>query len=295
MAKKRKEERDELEIMADEILAKAAKEEEEDSLDEDEESEENKEEAKFDEDEDDIKALLEVEEKDEQDALSVFLFEEESGFSPTFDWESIKDECNQKHEEIMQLEEAALPAYVKKHVPHWQKWIAACSCARFGQHDIFRELCNAIIKSKKRQPEICYEDIYMELIQDYVETKEFKEAFEVLEKYKKAFPAGSEELYGDDTYEWVKALLLIESGSVHEGREIFNKIAMKDPESGNIQFEIGASLLNMSHPELALIFLDKAKMLAKMNRNYELTTTIDDARYAAIKMAQENEAAETKA
>ena len=102
--------------------------------------------------------------------------------------------------------------------------------------------------------------------------------------------------------------MFIDMGEVEKGKSLIEQIVNlqfnrnikgfeddkstrdSDKSDGVIQYEIGYSLLNMKHYELAMHYFERARNLANMNDNYELTMNIDNARAMTVKaMNQETE------
>ena len=292
MGKKKRQDKDildDLQLDAEDIIR------EEDVVDEDEENEENEQEDVFAEDESDIAMIRNLEAEDNKIALETFSFDEEVGFNPMFDWASVAESETSRFKALSEMTNEALAGYSWKRLNAMQKWMVARACSQHGLHDMFREVTLSILKSRKAVAELCIEDIYLELVWDYVETKEYDEALSVVDKFEQAFPSEHAAALR------VRGLVYIDMGDVEKGKSTIEQIMTiqfnqnikgfendkstrdSDKSDGVMQYEIGYSLLNMKHYELAMHYFDRARNLANMNDNYELTMNIDNARAATIK------------
>lgn len=267
-----------------------------------EEGEASETEELFAEDEDDIAIMRSLESEDESIAFSTFMYDEEVGFNPYMDWSPLPEVERSKYAATMALEQAELEALAWKKMTPFHKWIVARACNHLSLHGMFREICLNIIRSRKKQDDLCIPEIYQELISDYVETREYDEAFHWLDKFEAAFPEDAAAALR------IRGLLHIEAGDIDKGKEILNELihrpfnhdikGFEDDKSvrhtsasdGVLHYEIGYALLNMRHHELAMEYFDKAKNLAFLYDNYELTTAIDNARaMTAQEMAEEEQ------
>lgn len=268
----------------------------EENLDEDEENEDSEQEDVFAEDESDIAMIHNLENEDNRLALSEISLDEESGFNPMFDWSTLPESEKSRFSSLMSMEKEDVEKYSWKRLGTLQKWMYARACMKHDMHDQFREIAQAIVKMRKPVPELSIEDIYLELIWDYRQTKEYDQALALLDKFDKAFP---EELPA--SYR-VRALLLIDMGEVDKGKSLIDQLLHLpfnrnikgfedektshniDSNDGVIQYEIGYALLNMNHIDLAMHYFERARNLSVMNDNYELTMAIDNARAEANKL-----------
>lgn len=262
---------------------------EEEQLDEEEESDENESEDVFAEDESDIAMMRKLEEDDAQKALSAVVLEEEVGFKPTFDWSTIPEAERNRFSTLKAADKSEIENYSWKSLSAMKRWMVALSCIRLGLHDMFREIASSIIKLRKAPPELCMEDIYLELVRDYVETKEYEQAFKMLDKFEKTYPSETVAAVR------VRGLIFYDMGELEKGKEMIDKVirwrfnqdieAYKDDRAnysselrdGVIQYEVGYALLNMKHYGEAKDYFERAQSLAKMNDNYDLMMAIDDA------------------
>ncbi|MBR4984698.1 MAG: hypothetical protein IKY83_03030 [Proteobacteria bacterium] len=262
---------------------------EEEALDEEEESEEGESEDVFAEDESDIAMMRKLEEDDAQRALSAIVIEEEIGFKPTYDWSTLPDSELNRFSALKNADKAEIENYSWKNLSAMKRWMVGLACIRHGLHEMFREIANSIIKLRKAPPELCLEDIYLELVRDYTETKEYDQAFKMLDKFEKTYP---QEAFAAMR---VRGLIYYDMGDNEKGKEAIDKVikwrfnqdieAFKGDRSGGflaqrdgvVQYEVGYALLNMKHYELAREYFERAQSLAKMNDNYDLMMAIDDA------------------
>ncbi|MCL2326511.1 MAG: hypothetical protein FWC40_08475 [Proteobacteria bacterium] len=291
MAKKKRTGREKIGEMSD-LMAISLKEDE--PLDDEEEGEESEREDLFAEDEDDIAMARNLETEDDRIALSMFLYEEEVGFNPMFDWSSLSEADHGKYAAIMSLSEEKLEKLSWKRMTPFQKWIVARAYSRYGQHETFREIALSIIRARKQPEELCVKEIHLELIWDYAETKQHDEALDLLEKFEQAFADEQAAAMR------VRGLLLIDRGELDKGKEVldhlfqrpFNKglqgfehdkTARDDKHAGVVQYEVGHALMSMRHFDLALAYFERAKNLASLNDNFELTTAIENARALAVR------------
>jgi tetratricopeptide (TPR) repeat protein len=267
----------------------------EEPMDEDEENDESEQEDVFAEDESDIAMMHNLEIEDNQIALSEIVFEEEAGFNPMFDWSTLAESERSRFSSLMSLDKEAVESYAWKRLGTLQRWMYARACAKVGLHEQFREISLGILKMRKPIPELCLEDIYLELVWDYVETKEYDEALSVLDKFEQAYPDEKPAAYR------VRALIMMDMGEIDKGKAIIEQLLnlpfnhgikgfeddksyrSADMNDGLLQYEIGYALLSMNHVDLAMHYFDRARNLANMNDNYELTMAIDNARAAANK------------
>ena len=193
------------------------------------------------------------------------------------------------------MDAESLSSYSWKRLNNMQKWMVARACSLHGLHEMFREIVSTILKTRKPSPELCAEDIMLELAWDYVETKEYEQALATLEKFEQSYPAEQAAAMR------ARALVFIDMGEVDKGKSLIEQIVNlqfnrnikgfenykstrdSDKSDGVIQYEIGYSLLNMKHYELAMHYFERARNLANMNDNYELTMNIDNARAMTMK------------
>ena len=268
---------------------------EEEPLDEEEENEDGESEDVFVEDESDIAMMRKLEEDDAQRALSAIVLEEEIGFKPTFDWSTVPDSDLSRFAALKTADKAEIENSSWKSLSAMRRWMVGLACIRLGLHDMFREIANSIIKLRKAPPELCMEDIYLELVRDYAETKEYDQAFKMLDKFEKTFPS---EMYAALR---VRGLIYYEMGDADKGKELIDKVIKwrfnqdiegfqddrssysSDQRDGVIQYEVGYALLNMKHYEQARDYFERAQGLAKMNGNYDLMMAIDDALAVTIR------------
>lgn len=274
---------------------------EEDVAEDEEEREEGESEDVFEEDESDIAMMRKLEDEDSAKALSAIVLEEEVGFNPMFDWNSLPEAERARFEALQALSKQELENYQWKKLPPLQRWMVASHCMRHELHEMFREIALSIIKTRKRPDELCLEDIYLELVWDYISTKEYDDALATLEQFEKAFPDEQAAALR------VKGLIFIDMGKIDDGKIAFDQLIAlpfnrnikafdddkssldSDKRDGVIHYEIGYSLLNMKHYDLALHYFDRAKNLANMNDNYELTMSIDNARAMTLKCMNNDE------
>ncbi len=247
----------------------------EDVLDEEEEDD-DEERDEYEEEEDDLEVWRALEEEEERAATLAFIFAEELGYSPDYDWDGLPEVERERHEEILSYDREALEKLSAKRLNVLDRWAAAQSYARVGMREAFQESCVSILKSRRRHAALAYEDIYLELISDLAEGKDFEEAFAYLDRFRKAFPDEEE------VYQRVRGLLLIESGAIHEGKSILDELMAKSSDNGELHLEIGDDLLAMGHPELALRVLERGKDFARRNRDTELMTALDETRRLAL-------------
>ncbi len=268
---------------------------EEEPLDEDEENEESESEDVFAEDESDIAMIHKLEEEDTQKALSTISFDEEVGFNPMFDWDSVPESEKTRFSTLKSMSREELETYSWKRLNAYQKWMVALACSDNGLHDMFREIVSTLINVKKKSPELCIEDIYLELVWDYLETKEFDKALETVDKFEEKFPSEKRVSLR------VRGLVYMAMGDMDKGKALIDQInniafnndipgyendkSFRDAErlSGMLQYEVGYSLLNMQLYPAALQFFEKAKNLAQLNDNYELIMAIDNAKALATR------------
>lgn len=292
MAKKKRQDKDNYEDFVQDSEPTAPDEE---PLDEDEDGDEGEAEDVFAEDESDIAMIRKLEEEDTQIALAEILFEEEVGFNPMFDWSTVSEAEHSRFEALKTLSKEELEAYSWKRLGALQRWMVARACSLQGLHEMFREIALGIVKARKRPPELCVEDIYLELVWDYVETKEYDLALDMVDKFEQAFPDEQA------TALRVRGLINIDMGDLDAGKAHIDQLINlpfnrnikgfeddkssrdSDKRDGVIQYEIGYALLNMKRYELALHYFDRARNLANMNDNYELTMSIDNARAITLR------------
>ena len=272
----------ELEEDLDELI------EEDDLLDEDEKDEEESEEEvdddddddddDFDDDDDDIEDV----DDDEEEGAGEYLFEEEAGYAESFDWSTLPEADRLRHEEYLNADPEKLRGLNTKRLTLFDRWAAAQAFARQGMREEFQEACRSIIKSRKKAPELLYEDIFLELISDLADCGAFDEAFAHLERFLKTFPEES------DVYQRVRGLLLIESGEIHAGKALLDELMAQAADHGELHLEIGDDLLAMGHPELALRILERGKDFARRSRDTELMTALDETRRLARDQIEED-------
>ena len=267
---------------------------EEEPIDEEEEGEEKESDDVYAEDEGDKEMMRKLEEEDRRIALDCIAFDEEVGFNPMFDWATVPEAERNRFAEYLRAEAATLEAVSWKRFNPFQRWMLARACSRRGMHDMFREITASILRSKKR-PELCLEDIHLELIGDYLDTGNVKEANDALDAFAKAFP--DEEAAALR----VRGLIHVFNGEHDDGKKCFDELVRipfnrnieghsddaaprdSDKRNGVIQYEIGYALLNMKKYEQALHYFERAHNLANMNDDDELTMSIENARSTTMK------------
>ncbi|MBQ9817338.1 MAG: hypothetical protein IJM59_07740 [Proteobacteria bacterium] len=292
MAKKKRQEKDSYEDFQQENEPLAPDEE---PLDEDEESDDGESEDVFAEDESDIAMIRKLEEEDTQIALSEILFDEEVGFNPMFDWSTVSEAERSRFAALKTMSREDVEAYSWKRLSAFQRWMVARACSLCGLHEMFREIALGIIKARKRPPELCIEDIFLELVWDYVETKEYPQALELVDKFEQSFPDEQAAALR------VRGLIYIDMGESDKGKALIDQLIHlpfnrnikgfeddkssrdSDKRDGVIQYEIGYALLNMKRYDLALHYFERARNLANMNDDYELTMSIDNARAETLR------------
>lgn len=262
---------------------------EDEPSEEEEEREEGESEDVFAEDESDIAMLRKLENDDAEKAFKEFSFSEEVGFNPMFDWTTVPEAEREHYQLWLEMDEAKIRETASKRLNAFQRWMLACACMRLEIHDLFRELAIGIIKLRKRPAELMLEDIYLELVWDFVSTKTYDSAFEWLDKFEQTFPSEMAVAMR------IRGLILMDQGEVDKGKSMISKLVnlpfnhnikgfeadkgSRDTSKYNamIQYEVGYSLLNMKHYDLALYYFERARSLAQINDDYELTMAIDNA------------------
>ena len=262
----------------------------EDTDPEDEENEDGDNEDLLQEDEDDKQVIAKLEKEDREAAESGFAFEEEPGFDPLYDWdgmpESELDEAKSWRE--MSVDEVNNLKFSR--MPQFKKWVIAGVCKKLGLHDKFCELASSLIKTKKntRDPRLLFEDIYLELISDFVAVSKFDDAFATIDLFEKS------EFSDNVTVQKVRALTMIASGKTEEGKQLiealtnrpFNKdipgFENEHCDEGNLRcrifFEFAQSLIAMKFFDLATEYLDRSMKLALLINDTDLILEIHDAR-----------------
>ncbi len=145
------------------------------------------------EDESDLAMLRKLEEDDTLAALSEIAFDEEVGFNPAFDWSTVSEAEKNRFRDLKNMKREEVETYNWKKLNFFQKWMVALACSRVGLHDTFREITTGIINTKKVIPELYMEEIYMELIGDYVDTEEYEKALSLVDSFHTRFVADKEQ------------------------------------------------------------------------------------------------------
>ncbi|MBO5753128.1 MAG: hypothetical protein J6S69_05455 [Proteobacteria bacterium] len=262
---------------------------EDEPIDEEEEREESESEDVFAEDESDLAMLRKLENDDAEKAFKEFTFGEEVGFNPMYDWSTVPEVEREHYQLWLDMDEGKLRETATKRLNAFQRWMLACACMRQGIHDLFRELAIGIIKLRKRPAELLLEDIYLELIWDFVSTKTYDSALEWLDKFEQVFPSEKTVVLR------VRGLILIDQGDIDKGKAAISELinlpfnhdikgfeqdkSSRDTCKYNsvIQYEVGYALMNMKHYDLALYYFERARSLAQINDDYELMMSIDNA------------------
>ncbi len=219
--------------------------------------------------------FLRVMDEEAESDEDIFL-DEEPGYREDYNWTTLEEEELDEHIKLLRATEEELAKLNPKRLSVLDRWAAAQAYARVGMRDEFQAACRSIIKSRRRHEGLQYEDIYLELISDLADAKEFEEAFSFLEKFSKAFPDE------EDIYFRVRGLLLIESGDIHAGKSQLDELMSKANDAGELHLELGDDLLAMGHLELALRILDRGKDFARRAKDTELMTAIDETRRFAM-------------
>lgn len=261
----------------------------EDVQEEAEDGEENEQEDELAEDESDLEMIRNLEGEDARMALATCSLDEIVGFNPMIDSTMVPEASQTRFSVIMDMPAEEVEHYAWKRLSALQKWMMALASSKHGFHAQFREICYALIKMRKPPRELCMPDIYLELVHDYIQTKEYDEASTLLDKFVQAFP--NEEAAGMR----VRGLMLIDKGCVEEGKDLLEQLAhlpfnrqikgFEDDNAGSdrhdidgvLPYEIGCSLVAMGHYDLAIEYFKRARNLANMNNNYALTLAIEDA------------------
>ena len=291
MAKKKaKDTEDEFEELKDDIIQPP-----EEPLDEDEENEDTDPDNALLEDEDDRQMIAKLEAEDRELSEKIFAFDEELGFNPLYDWDSVpeKDVDDAKTWLAMDAEKLAAIKFSKSD-SQLKKWIIACACKKNALHDNFREITLALMGAKKRDPRLSFADIYLALLDDYAQTGEFDKAFETIETIRKDKAVSIDE----HTLSRVKALILFKKGDISEGKMIVDEIAYRPfnksiqgfetdrvtPNTELVFFEIALSLFSLDLYDLGMEYLEKSRKLAILNNNNDLILEICNAKSGEEKL-----------
>ncbi|MDX9722695.1 MAG: hypothetical protein RBU37_18250 [Myxococcota bacterium] len=245
--------------------------------DEDEESLDEDDEHLLDDDEELIRAMEEEETVDPDELV----FEEDAGYDPDFDWSKLDEAELARHRELLEATPEAIAEINVRRLNLFDRWAVARSCARHGLREQFQEICRGIVKARRKHDALLYEDIYLELISDLADSKLFEEAFDYLERFRKAYPDEQ------DIFLRVRGLLLVESGSIHEGKLILDELMSKADDHGETHLEIADDLVAMGHPELALRILERGKEFARRHKDTDLLTALDETRNMALSKINE--------
>lgn len=256
----------------------------------DEDTEETDQEDLLLEDEDDKQVIAKLEKEDKEAAERVFKFEEEAGFDPLFNWDAMSEKdldeaLSWRSMTVDQINELKIPR-----VPQFKRWVVAGVCRTYGLHDKFCEIATSLLKTKKanRDPHLLFEDIYLELVSEYVSLSRFDEAFQTLESFEKS------EFSDYVTVQKVRALTMIAAGQVEDGKQIFELLTNRpfntdiagfeteSSDEGNrrcrLIFEFAQSLIAMKQYELAQEYLERSLKLALLINDTDLILEIHEAR-----------------
>ena len=260
-----------------------------DDEEENEGEDEEKEKDEFLEDESDLAMIRNLENEDRRIALSALPFDEELGFNPDYDWTTVSEAEHSRYVSLMSDTRENIEGVSWKRFAPLQRWMVARACSKNGLHDMFREIALGLIKARKRAPELCLEDIYLDLVRDYVETEEYDLAVGIVDKFEQTFPDEAEAALR------VRALIFFAQDKIDEGKKLVDKLirlpfnrnipgfehdrASADSETREslIQYEIGYALYSLKKYDLAKHYFEHARDLATMNNDYELTMAIDNA------------------
>lgn len=256
----------------------------------DEENEDGDGEDSLIEDEDDKQIIAKLEKEDKEVAESIFKFEEEAGFNPLYPWHEVSENDLDKALAIRNYTADEIQKLKMSKMTQFNRWVVAGMCRKYQLHDMFCDIARSLLKTKKanRDPMLLFEDIYLELISDYVATSKFDEAFKTIEEFEKSD-------FGDDvTVQKIRALTMIASGNTEEGKQLielltnrpFNKtipgFEHESSDEGNrrsrLLFEFAHSLIAMQNYALATEYLDRSMKLALLINDTDLILEIHDAR-----------------
>jgi len=212
---------------------------------------------------------------DDDEDLDDLIFQEEAGYRDDYDWSQLDADERARHDELLEMGADELEDVKAKSLEPLHRWAYAQACARVGDREEFQETCRLLLRARKKHDGLMYEDIYLELLSDLAEQENFDEAFEWLDKFEKKFEDEK------DIHQRVRGLLLIESGEIHKGKKLLDKLMSGASDRGEMHLEIGDDLLAMGHPEMAIRVLDRGKDFARRNRDTELMTAIDETRRLA--------------
>lgn len=188
MAKKKRQDSDNYEdVLQDEEVAA-----QEEPIEEEEEGDDREAVDELAEDESDLAMLRKLEEDDTIAALSEIVFDEEVGFNPAFDWSSVSEAEKNRFRDLRNMNREDVANYSWKKLNFFQKWMVASACSRVGLHEMFRDIVSGIINTKKTIPELYIEEIYMELIGDYVDTEDYEKALSLVDNFHARFVADKE-------------------------------------------------------------------------------------------------------
>ena len=265
---------------------------------EDDDNDENESDDVFAEDESDLELLRKLEEEDRTKALSAFSFAEEIGFNPYFDWTTIPEAEANTFRAMKEDSADKIEALPWKRYDLFKRWMVASVALDRGMHALFREIANSIINARKKADELCYEDIYLEVVRDCVETEEFDAAKAALEQFAQAFPHEEDGLWR------VSALLAFAQGDDSTGEEFVDKLvhakfnqhiagfekdsagAGFENQTSHVYYEMADALYGLRIPSIeprAQKYLEKARGYAELNNDDDLVMTIDNLKARILK------------
>lgn len=271
--------------------------------DEDDENESSESDDVFAEDEGDLEMLRKLEEEDRREAVSVFSFAEEIGFNPCFDWKTIPEAEANTFRAMKEDSADKIEALPWKRYDLFKRWMVASVALDRGMHSLFREIANSIINARKKADELCYEDIYLEIVRDCVETEEFDAAKAALEQFAQAFPDAEDGLWrvsaliafaqGDDSAgeAFVDKLVHAKFNQHIDGFEKESSVSGFENQTSTVYYEMADALYGLRKPAIehrAQKYLEKARGYAVLNNDDELIMTIDNLKARILKQKIES-------
>ena len=240
------------------------------------------------EEEEDIDVLVDddilIDEEPEEEVNDPFAwFTDTAGYNENYDWSGFDPEEKARHEELLVLTPETVGKQGVTKLSGLDRWAVAQSYLRLGQPAKFMDVCRAILKMRSKHEALAHDEIYLELIASLAENGEHEEAFKALDRFLKLYP------HEEAAYQRVRGLLLIESGKIHDGKELLDGTLTGNKQQGELLLEIGDELVALGHPELALNYLKRGKRIARIRKDPELITEFDESMRLANQQAERND------
>jgi len=203
------------------------------------------------------------------------------GYNNDFDVESLPSSDIDLHDDILDYSLADLDALDLPSLTDLQRWAAAQQYADVDADEVsdeefdhreaqYEKIVRMILEGQRSHPAISYEDLCVELMNDYIVAERHEEA--------RAFLPTVAAVITSDPHVIPRFTAIIDcaSGDVEAGLEAFDAMLENAPNDAELHVAIGADLIACSMFEQAENTLERARDLAQADGDEELLLEIDD-------------------